>query len=93
MTIVGAMHPRTTGPAGGHSRRGGTEMTKKERDIRLLDGTQSKIDPPRCSHPGCNDLAVYIETVHWDTGNTKGVSFFPYCARQPIPEHADDPHV
>ena len=51
--------------------------------LRLLDGTQSKVDPPRCSKWDCGQLATHIETVHWDTGNTKGVSFFCLC-----PEHA-----
>lgn len=27
----------------------------------------------------CGSSAVMCETLHWDTGNTKGVSFFYFC--------------
>ena len=33
----------------------------------------------------CGAPAIVVHEVHWDTGNTKGVSFFYHCA-----EHAEN---
>ena len=30
---------------------------------------------------GCPNRAVWCEHVHWDTGNTTGVSFFYSCGK------------
>jgi hypothetical protein len=48
-------------------------------DVKLSD--QSRI---RCtgSYTNCGKPATMCQHVHWDTGNTKGLSFFYYC-----PEH------
>jgi hypothetical protein len=39
-------------------------------------------DKPRipCSFAGCTKQADACEHVHWNTGNTTGVSFWYYCA-------------
>lgn len=34
----------------------------------------------KCATWGCDKQADYCHTVEWNTGNTKGISFFYHCA-------------
>ena len=45
--------------------------------IRRLE--EPHIPDPRCSIRGCGAYAPWVETVEWDTGNTKGISFSGLC--------------
>lgn len=44
----------------------------------------------RCQRAGCAAPADMCEHVHWDTGNTTGVSFFYFCDEHAPPSDRAD---
>lgn len=46
--------------------------------LRPIENTA---DAPYCARMDCGETATLVHTVRWNTGNTKGVSFFPVCPR------------
>jgi len=50
-----------------------------ERKLAKKDSERIKCQRNRFGNPDCNNQATISNTVNWNTGNTKGTSFFYFC--------------
>jgi len=67
--------------------RSGLSVRDNERDDNGTIRKLKKRDSKRivCGSTGCRAQAEFCKTVEWNTGNTKGISFFYYCGRHAVP--------
>jgi len=69
-------------------RRSGLNVKGNERDGNGTIRRLKKRDSKRivCGSADCRAQAEFCRTIEWNTGNTKGISFFYHCGRHAVPQ-------